>query len=161
MFIMVKMQRVGCLTNICSLIPPTQVSTDSVDIEHFCVSVVHLTTGEAITSYRKLAKDEELKETWTTGFVKEIGNCADDKTTLDVDAIRVMNLEQIQNIPADRVVTYARVAVDFRPQKEDPNRVRITAGGNLIAYPDELMTRTADLTVSKILWNSVLSTDDA
>ena len=28
-------------------------------------------------------------------------------------------------------------------------------------YPDELTTRTADLTVSKILWNSVLSTDDA
>ena len=59
------------------------------------------------------------------------------------------------------MVTYARVVVDFRPQKEDPNRVRITAGGNLIAYPDELTTRTADLTVSKILWNSVLSTDDA
>ena len=78
-----------------------------------------------------------------------------------MDAIRVMTLEEIKNIPADRVVTYARVVVDFRPQKEDPNRVRITAGGNLIAYPDELTTRTADLTVSKILWNSVLSTDDA
>ena len=51
--------------------------------------------------------------------------------------------------------------MDFRPQKEDRNRVRITAGGNLIAYPDELTTRTADHTVSKILWNSVLSTDDA
>ena len=65
------------------------------------------------------------------------------------------------DLPPDRVVTYARVAVDFRPQKEDPNRVRITAEGNLIAYPDELTMRTADLTVSKILWNSVLSTDDA
>ena len=31
----------------------------------------------------------------------------------------------------------------------------------MIAYPDELTTRTADLTVSKILWNSVLSTDNA
>ena len=51
--------------------------------------------------------------------------------------------------------------MDFRPKKEDPNRVRITAGGNLIAYPDELTTRTADLAVSKILWNSVLGTDDA
>ena len=28
-------------------------------------------------------------------------------------------------------------------------------------YPDELTMRTADLTVSKILWNSVLSTNDA
>ena len=39
--------------------------------------------------------------------------------------------------------------------------MRITAGGNLIAYPDKLTTRTADLTVSKIMWNSVLSTDRA
>ena len=86
----------------------------------------------------------------------------DEKTgTPGMDAIRVMNLEQIKNIPSDRVVTYARVVVDFRPQKKDPNRVRITAGGDLIAYPDELTTRTADLTVSKIPWNSVLSTNDA
>ena len=72
-----------------------------------------------------------------------------------------MNHDEIANIPKDRVVTYARVVVDFRPQKEDPNRVRITAGGNLIKYPGELTTRTADLTTSKILWNSVISTDDA
>ena len=50
--------------------------------------------------------------------------------------------------------------MDFRPQKEDPNRIRIAVGGNLIAYPDKLTTRTADLTVSNILWDSVLNTDD-
>ena len=78
-----------------------------------------------------------------------------------MNCVHVMDLEQIKNIPADRVVTYARVVVDFRPQKADPNRVRITAGGNLIAYPDELTTRTADLTCSKILWNRGLSTENA
>ena len=61
-------------------------------------------------------------------------------------------------IPNDRAVTYANIVVDYRPQKDDPNRVRITAGGNLIIYPGELTTRTADITTSKILWNSVLST---
>ena len=44
--------------------------------------------------------------------------------------------------------------VDFRPQKADPNRVRMTAGGNLIEYAGELTTRTADLTTAKIVWNS-------
>ena len=47
--------------------------------------------------------------------------------------------------------TYARIVVDFRPQKEDPNRVRITAGGNLIQYAGDLTTRTADLTVTKMV----------
>jgi len=72
-----------------------------------------------------------------------------------------MTHDQIRTIPKDRVVTYARIVVDFRPQKEDPNRVRITAGGNLIQYPGELTTRTANLTTSKILWNSVVSTEGA
>ena len=72
-----------------------------------------------------------------------------------------MTHAEISNIPLDRVVTYARIVVDYRPQKEDPNRVRITAGGNLIKYPGELTTRTADLTTAKLLWNSTISTDGA
>ena len=73
-----------------------------------------------------------------------------------------MNHEKIARMHAEgRVPTYARVVVEFRPQKEDPNRVRITAGGNLIKYPGELTTRTADLTTTKIAWNSVLSTEGA
>jgi len=44
---------------------------------------------------------------------------------------------------------------------KDPHRIRITAGGNLIKYPGELLTRTTNLTNSKLMWNSVLSTKDA
>ena len=57
--------------------------------------------------------------------------------------------------------TYARIVVDFRPQKSDPNRDRITAGDNLIKYLGELTTRTADITSTKIIWNSVISTEGA
>ena len=73
-----------------------------------------------------------------------------------------MNHDEIDTVTkAGRTFTYARIVVDFRPQKKDPNRVRMTAGGNLIKYPGELTTRTADLTTSKVVWNSVLSTEDA
>jgi len=61
----------------------------------------------------------------------------------------------------DRTVTYARIVIDHRPQKEDPNRVRITVGGNFIDYPFELTTRTADIVSSKIVWNSVINAKDA
>ena len=77
------------------------------------------------------------------------------------DTIFVMTHKEIANIPKDCIVTYAHIVVDFCLQKKDPNRVRITAGGNLIKYPGELTTRTADLTTSKVIWNSVLSTKDA
>ena len=59
------------------------------------------------------------------------------------------------------MVTYTRIIVDCRPQKPDSNRVPITVGGNLLFYPGELTTRTADLFTAKILWNSVLSTENA
>ena len=72
-----------------------------------------------------------------------------------------MDLEDIQKIPKGKSVTYERIVVDYRPQKKDPNRVRIKAGGNLINYPFELTTRTADITTSKCLWNSTISTPDA
>ena len=45
--------------------------------------------------------------------------------------------------------------------KKDPYRVRITVGGNLITYNGPASTTTADLMTSKLLWDSVLSTDDA
>ena len=72
-----------------------------------------------------------------------------------------MTHTEILLIPADRMITYARVIIDFRPQKTDPHRICITAGGNLINYPGELTTQTVDLTTSKLMWNSVLSTEGA
>ena len=84
----------------------------------------------------------------------------DDKTnTPGTCSIFVMTHKEIRHIPQDRVVTYARLVVDFRPQKDDPNRLRITSGGNLIKYPGDITTRTADMTKAKILWNSILSTE--
>jgi hypothetical protein len=135
-----------------------------VDIEHFCAPVIHPITGETITKYQKLIKDPHTKHIWSLAFGKEFGNLAqgDELTgTEGTDSAFVMSHQDIKTIPSNRVVTYVRIVVDFRPQKKDPNRVRITAGGNLIEYPGELTTRTADLTTSKILWNSVLSTEGA
>jgi hypothetical protein len=108
--------------------------------------------------------DPVLGELWRRGFGKEFGNlCQGDDLTGEkgTNALHVMSHDEIANIPADRTVTYARIVVDYRPQKDDPNRVRITAGGNLITTPEEVTTRTADLVTTKILWNSVLSTPGA
>ena len=87
----------------------------------------------------------------------------DNKTgTKGKDCIFVMTRDEIKAMFArDKIPTYARIVVDFRQQKEDPNRVRITVGGNLIQYAGNLTIRTADLTVTKMVWNSVVSTPGA
>eukprot|EP00804_Cyclotella_cryptica_P023643 CCRYP_011955-RA/>CCRYP_011955-RA protein AED:0.39 eAED:0.39 QI:0/-1/0/1/-1/1/1/0/123 len=72
----------------------------------------------------------------------------------------VMTHSQVKNIP--KPYRHLRTSLSTTAQKGDPNRVRITAGSNLIKdYPGELTSALADLTTSKILWNSVLSTTGA
>ena len=95
-------------------------------------------------------------------MTKELGRLAQSLDgTKGTDTIFFMSHDEIKRIPRNRTVTYAHIVVDYRPQREDPNRVRISVGGNPINLPGELTTRTADLSTSKILWNSTLSTPDA
>jgi hypothetical protein len=151
-------------TSFLTACPTAHRNNFDLDLEHFASPVIHPITGATITRYQKLAKDPLLRDTWTTAFGKEFGNLAQgDKhtKTQGTDLIFILSHEKIKQIPSDRVVTYANIVVDYRPHKSDPNRVRITAGGNLIDYPGELTTRTADLSTAKILWNSVLSTEGA
>jgi hypothetical protein len=61
-------------------------------------------------------------------------------------------------VPPNKTVTCGRFVVDVRPNKEEVHRVRLTVGGNLIEYDGDVLTRSADLTTSKCLWNSVIST---
>ena len=135
---------------------------ENVDPMHVANGVVHPVTKETITKYKKLIADPLLRETWLEAMCRELGRLAQGYGDVEgTNTIRFMDLDEIKNIPKDRVVTYARIVVDYREQKKDPDRVRITAGGNLITYPYELTTRTADLTTSKILWNSAISTRGA
>ena len=135
---------------------------EKLGLEHVANGVVHPVTKETITNYKKLIKDPITREIWLEAMAKELGRLAQDWGTMKgTNTIEFMSLDKIARIPKGKVVTYARIVVNFRPQKEDPNRVRITAGGNLIDYPHELTTRTADLTTAKILWNSIISTKGA
>ena len=51
--------------------------------------------------------------------------------------------------------------MNYRPEKGDPYRTRLTVGGNFIAYPGDCGTPTVDLLTVKLLLNSVISTPDA
>jgi hypothetical protein len=135
-----------------------------ISYEHYAIPMPHPTTGELISSYKRLMNNPHTAEVWMTAFGKDFGGMSqgDDKTgQKGTNAMFIMSPQDIPNIPKNRVVTYARVMVDHHPQKADPNHIRITARGNLINYPRELTTWTADITTSKLHWNSVLSTPDA
>jgi hypothetical protein len=62
------------------------------------------------------------------------------------------------NIPKGRQVTYGSFVVDIKYHKEEKERTRLTIGGDQIGYPGDKSTRTAGLTIAKILISSVIST---
>ena len=73
-------------------------------------------TGETITQYKKLKNDPLLKDIWETGLGKEFERMVqgDNKTGIrGTGSIFVVSHAKIANIPADRVVTYCRLVVDF------------------------------------------------
>ncbi len=103
-------------------------------------------------------------EIWHTAFGKDFGGMVqgNNKTRQKgTNSIFVMAHAEILLIPADQMITYVRVVVNFCPQKLDPHQIWITAGGNLINYPGECTMRTANLATSKSMWNSILSTKGA
>ena len=139
----------------------------NIDLEEVCNSVINPITKETLTNYKKVIACPELREVWMKAMCKELGNIAqgysdgENINEKGTNTVRFLTHEEIRAIPKDRKITYARIVVNFREQKDDPNRVRITVGGNLIDYPGELTTRTADLTTTKLMWNSVISTEGA
>ena len=87
-----------------------------IDIEHFCAPIIHPVTGETISNYKKLKKDSATQDIWEMAFGKEFGNMAqgDARTgKKGTNSIFVMTHQEIANIPKNRVITYARVVVDF------------------------------------------------
>ena len=66
-----------------------------------------------------------------------------------------------EKLPAGKEVTYGRIVAKIRPQKAETHRTRLTVGGNLIHFPGDVTTPTADLIRAKIIFNSVLSTKNA
>jgi hypothetical protein len=64
-------------------------------------------------------------------------------------------------LAAKKFFTYAIPVIDYRPQKDDPHCIRITAGGNLINYDGNASVRTASLDTAKLHWNSMISTENA
>jgi hypothetical protein len=118
-------------------------------------------TGDML-EYRQLVKKPKYRDMWTKAFGKEIGRLAQGQKGV-VEGTDALNFIPYSNVPADRRkdVTYARICANYRPEKADPNRIRITLGGNLVNYPGDVGTRTADLLTVKLLLNSVISTPGA
>jgi hypothetical protein len=79
----------------------------------------------------------------------------------DIPGIDTCFFIKLTNIRRDRQITNGKKVCDYKPQKKEKERVRLTMGGDRLHYSGEVTTSTADITRFKIPINSTLSTKDA
>jgi hypothetical protein len=134
---------------------PELTPTDAIN------AILDPATGKLL-EYRHLIKDPEHKEVWGKSYGNEIGRLFQGMPGR-VEGTDTAFFINSNEIPADRWkdVTYGRIVTAYRPDKKEPNRTRLTIGGDQINYPHDCGTPTADLLTVKHLLNSTISTPGA
>jgi hypothetical protein len=105
-----------------------------------------------LLEYPHLMKHSKYKDVWIKSFGTEIRRLATTTETIV--------FVQKEDIPCNKKgnKTYARIIFTFCDSKKDKYRTHITMGGNLVNYPINCGTPTANLLTVKLLPNSVIST---
>ncbi len=141
------------------------------DIEPTAMACPVLDHDTGVTlEHRQLRRHPKYKDTWDTSYANEIGRLCQGigkhPTTPNLQRIAGTNTMKpinFHSIPRDRIsdVAHTRVVCEVRPTKSDPNRTRITVGGNTINYTGDCGTKTGSLETVKLVINSTLSTPKA
>jgi hypothetical protein len=126
--------------------------------QHQANAVIHPVTGKEM-EYSALMKYPRLQPLWIRGFGNECGRIF--QGIRDIPGTDTCFFIELENIPKDRKITYGRIVCDYKPHKNEKERVRLTIGGDVLDYSGDVATSTADITTFKILINSTLSTKDA
>jgi hypothetical protein len=103
------------------------------------------------------------REIWSKSATNEFGRLAQGLKDGRVKGTNTIRFTRKDKIPQDRRkdVTYGSFSCDMKPNKTDTHRTRLTAGGDRINYPEDVGTPTADMTLFKILANSIILTPGA
>ena len=116
-------------------------------------------TGK-LAEYPELLKSSK-GDVWRNGMCNELGRLFQGYEPNGIEGTNTCTWIHPNDMPKGRTATYLRVVVADRPMKKEPERVRITVGGDKVDYPGPVTTKTTDLTTAKLLINSVISDDGA
>jgi hypothetical protein len=119
-------------------------------------------TGEYL-NYRQLTCSPKHSIIWNKSLANEFGRLAQGLPNGRVTGTNTIFFIHRDLVPKDRLkdVTYASFSCDMKPNKKETHRTRISAGGDRINYPEDVGTPTADMTLVKTFFNSVISTKGA
>ena len=96
-------------------------------------------------AYKDLSRhpNPSISHRWTASGENEFGRLF--QGFMDTKGMDVLDWIRYSDIPPHKTVTYLRYTVDIRPEKAEPYRTRITAGGNLLEYLGNVTTHTGGM----------------
>jgi hypothetical protein len=133
--------------------------TDETTMHHWANVIVDPDTGASM-EYQHLSKSPKHQQAWIQSFANELGCLAQGIGGCKTGTNTVYFIPH-DKVPPDRQcdVTYVQICVNYCPHKTEPNCTRLTmGGGDLINYPSDVSTPTADTTTAKSIINSMIST---
>jgi hypothetical protein len=124
---------------------------------HMMNSVIHPSTEKEM-QYKELMKDPDLGPSFEIDLSNELSRIC--QGIRDITGKNTAFFIDLKSIPKNRKITYGKLVCDFKPNKNEKHRVRLTVGGDRLDYSGDTATSTADTTTFKILINSTLSTQE-
>ena len=127
-----------------------------------CVQLIRDDEMGEYLNYRQLMRHPKHKEIWNKSSANEFGRLAQGVGGCAAATNTIFFIRHDQ-VPLDRRkdVTYGSFTCDYRPNKAETHRTRLTVGGDRINYPEDVGTPMADITLVKVFFNSVISTPKA
>jgi hypothetical protein len=113
---------------------------------HQANAVIHPVTGKEM-EYSNLMKDSRLQPLWTRGFGNECGRLF--QGIRDIPGTDTCFFIELKNIPNDRKITNGKIVCDNKSHKQEKERVRLTVGGDILDYSDDVTTSTQISQLSK------------
>ena len=108
-------------------------------------------------AYRDFLKhpNPEIRKRWDQAGVNEFARLANGHG--DIEGLQVITFIARHQMPGDKKATYARYVVDYRPEKSEPWRLRITCGGDKLEYVGDTTTHSASMETIKCQLNNIIS----
>ncbi len=113
-------------------------------------------------NYRQLIREPKHKEIWCTSAAYKFG-CLAQGVLGRVKGTNTIFFVCKDQVPKDRIkdVTYGSFSCEIKQNKKEKHRTWLIAGGDRIHHPDNVGTPTANMTLIKVLLNSIISTENA
>ena len=102
-----------------------------------------------------------LAPIWSTSLANDLRRLFNGVGTRMPTGTNTMDFIPKRYVPCNKMPTYGRLICDICQHKAESHCTRITIGGNLIDYPGDKSTSTANLTAIECLLNSTISNPNA